>query len=130
MHVAGPYAVSGVCLIASVLVARYSFWLSFAFLCFAIQGPFSAQAAFWASVSETTPKPVLGAVLGIINAIGNIGGWAGNAAFGWLKEETHGTAVPFSTLGAGMLVAAVLCFLIRKPRPVASHTTEPEANAV
>ena len=45
-----------------------------------------------------------------------LGGWAGNYAFGWLKQETGGTGVPFTALGAGMLLAAALCFLLPKSR--------------
>ncbi|MCX6902610.1 MAG: MFS transporter, partial [Verrucomicrobia bacterium] len=93
-HVALVYAVSGVCLIASVLARAHSFWLSYAFLCFAIQGPFSGLAPFWAIPAETMPRAVVGVVMGLVNAVGNIGGWAGNAAFGWLKQETGGSAVP------------------------------------
>lgn len=114
MHVAVVYGLSGVCLIASVLTREYSFWLSFFFLCFAIQGPFAGLAPFWAIPAETLPRPVLGAVMGLVNAIGNIGGWAGNYVFGWLKQETGGINVPFGVLGAGMLLAAALCFLLPK----------------
>ena len=96
-HVAFVYGLSGACLIASVVASRYSFWLSFGFLCFAIQGPFAGLAPFWAIPSETMPKSSVGAVMGLVNAIGNVGGWAGNYAFGWLKQETGGAAVPFRT---------------------------------
>jgi len=56
-------------------------------------------------------------VMGLVNAIGNVGGWAGTAAFGALKQSTGGTAVPFAVLGAGMLVGAALCFLLPKSKP-------------
>ncbi len=115
-HVAAVYVLSGVCLIASVLASKYSFWLSFGFLCFAIQGPFASLAPFWAIPAETMPKSTLGAVMGLVNAIGNVGGWAGTYAFGWLKQETGGTATPFSVLGAGLLVAATLCFLLPRAK--------------
>jgi sugar phosphate permease len=115
-HVALVYFISGFCLIGSVIAARYSFWLSFGFLCFAIQGPFASLAPFWAIPAETLPRAVLGAVMGLVNAIGNIGGWAGTAAFGWLKQETGGTAVPFTVIGVGTLVAACLCFLLPKSK--------------
>jgi nitrate/nitrite transporter NarK len=69
-------------------------------------------APFWAVPAETLPRSSLGAVMGLVNAMGNIGGWAGNYAFGWLKQETGGTALPFSMLGACLLVAAALCFLL------------------
>ena len=116
-HVAFAYGLSGVCLIASVLASRHSFWLSYAFLCFAIQGPFSGLAPFWAIPAETMPRATVGAVMGFVNAFGNIGGWAGNYMFGWLKQETGGTAVPFAVLGSGLLLAAALAFLLPKPAP-------------
>jgi len=117
------YAVAGFCLIASVLSSRYSFWLSFGFLCFAIQGPFAGLAPFWSIPSETMPRVVLGTVMGLVNAFGNLGGWAGNYAFGWLKEETGDIVVPFSVLGGGLLVAALLCFLLPKRKVIPILTT-------
>jgi sugar phosphate permease len=115
-HVAAVYALAGACLIASVLTSRYSFWLSYGFLCFAIQGPFAGLAPFWAIPAETMPRAAVGTVMGLVNAIGNIGGWAGNYVFGLLKQETGGILVPFSVLGAGLLVAALFCFLLPKAR--------------
>jgi sugar phosphate permease len=124
-HVAFVYGLSGVCLIASVLARPHSFWLSFGFLCFAIQGPFAGLAPFWAIPAETMPRAVVGAVMGLVNAFGNIGGWAGNYAFGWLKQETGGTAVPFSVLGGGLLLAAGLAFLLPKPKLATPKSATP-----
>ena len=128
-HVALVYSVAGFCLIASVLTSRYSFWLSYAFLCFAIQGPFAGLAPFWAIPSETMPMIVVGTVMGFVNAFGNVGGWAGNYAFGWLKEETGGIVVPFSVLGCALLLGSLLCFLLprRKNQPI---TTPAEADSL
>ena len=123
-HVAAVYALSGVSLIASVVAARYSFWLSYFFLCFAIQGPFAGLAPFWAIPSETLPRAVVGTVMGLVNAIGNVGGWAGNATFGWLKQETGGTALPFSVLGGALLVAAVLALFLPKAVPERAATAK------
>jgi len=129
-HVALVYTISGVCLIASVLAAKHSFWLSFGFLCFAIQGPFSGLAPFWAIPAETLPRAVVGAVMGLVNAIGNVGGWAGTAAFGWLKQETGGTALPFSVLGTALLIAAGLCFLLPRSKiQTAPAASGPVVNA-
>jgi sugar phosphate permease len=119
-HVAFVYSLAGICLIASVLISRYSFWLSFLLLCFAIQGPFAGLAPFWAIPSETMPRIVVGTVMGLVNAFGNLGGWAGNYAFGWLKKETGDIVVPFSVLGSGLLIGALLCFLLPR-RKVTPH---------
>jgi MFS family permease len=117
LHVAAVYAVSGTCLIASVLAARHSFWLSFLFLCLAIQGPFAGLAPFFAIFPETMPMSAVGAAMGLVNAVGNFGGWAGPAAFGWLKQQTGGTAVPFTVMGSAILISAALCFFLPKSRP-------------
>jgi hypothetical protein len=33
---------------------------------------------------------------------------------GWLKQEYHSVAIPFTALGLGMLLAAALAFLLPK----------------
>ena len=114
-HVALVYTMSGVSLILSVLT-RDHFWLSYAFLCFAIPGPFAALAPFWAIPTETLPGNVFGPVIGLVNALGNTGGFAGPFIVGWLLKACHSTAIPFNALGIGMLVAAALAFLLPKTK--------------
>ncbi len=123
-HVAAVYTMSGVSLIVSVLLKEHSFWLSYFFLCFAIPGPFAGLAPFWAIPAETMPRHVLGAVMGLVNAFGNVGGFFGNKIVGFLKVQTQGITVPFTVLGLLLIIAAALCFLLPKakvPEPVASQ---------
>ncbi len=118
-HVAVAYAISGASLIASVLVSSYSFWLSFVFLCFAIPGPFASLAPFWANAGETIPRAHLGAIIGLVNAVGNLGGHYGNVIAGWLKQTTGGSiTASFLALGSGLIVAAVLCVFLPKAKPL------------
>ncbi len=112
-HVAAVYVLSGTSLILSVLLSQY-FWVSYAFMCLAIPGPFAAMAPFWAIPSETMPRNVMGLVIGVVNAVGNLGGFAGPYIVGWLMKEYRSSAIPFSALGVGMLVAAGLAFLLPK----------------
>lgn len=120
-HVAFVYTLSGASLIASVLT-RDHFWLSYAFICLAIPGPFAALAPFWAIPTETMPGNVFGPIIGLVNAVGNIGGFAGPYIVGWLAGQYQSTAIPFNVLGIGMLLAAALAFLLpKKPIQVASR---------
>jgi len=114
-HVAVVYTLSGASLILSVLT-RDHYWLSYAFMCLAIPGPFAALAPFWAIPTETLPRAVFGPVIGLVNALGNTGGFAGPWIVGWLKTDYHGITVPFTALGAGLLIAAALAFLLPKSR--------------
>jgi MFS family permease len=113
-HVLAVYMMSGVSLIASALLQDRSFWLSYAFLCFAIPGPFAAQAPFWAIPAETMPRSVLGAIIGLVNAVGNLGGFFGSYIVGWLKHHTDGITVPFAILGASLVVAGCLALALPK----------------
>jgi nitrate/nitrite transporter NarK len=56
----------------------------------------------------------MGPVIGLVNAIGNIGGFAGPYLVGWLKTQYQSIAIPFNVLGVGMLIAAGLAFLLPK----------------
>jgi MFS family permease len=112
-HVAAMYFMSGTSLILSVVLAEH-FWISYAFMCLAIPGPFAAMAPFWAIPGETLSRSVMGVVMGLVNAFGNLGGFVGPFIVGWLKKEYHSTALPFNVLGAGMLVCVALAFLLPK----------------
>jgi len=125
-HVAFVYAMSGASLILSVLT-REHFWVSYAFMCLAIPGPFAALAPFWAIPTETLPRNVFGPVIGLVNALGNTGGYFGNSIVGTLTKEYHSTAIPFNALGIGMLVAAALAFLLPKSvKPIQLGTAIPK----
>jgi MFS family permease len=124
-HVALVYTISGTSLIASVVLKEH-FWLSYAFMCLAIPGPFAALAPFWAIPSETLPRNVMGPVIGLVNAIGNTGGFFGPYFVGWLKTQYQSIAIPFNALGVGMLIAAGLAFLLPKAtQQIQSNRTIP-----
>ena len=117
-HVAVVYFMSGTSLILSV-VFREHFWISYGLLCLAIPGPFAAMAPFWAIPGETLPRSVMGVVMGLVNAFGNVGGYFGPVIVGWLSVKYHSTAPGFTLLGIGMLGCAALAFLLPKAtRPV------------
>jgi MFS family permease len=114
-HVALVYLLSGLSLILSVGL-REHFWISYALMCLAIPGPFAAMGPFWSIPSETLPRSAVGLVIGVVNAFGNLGGFAGPYIAGWLKQEYHSLTVAFDALGAGLLIGAALAFLL--PRAV------------
>ena len=100
-------------MIASVLL-RQHFWPSYIFLCLAIPGPFAAIAPFWAIAGEIFPRNMMGPVIGLVNGIGNTGGWAGPYIVGRLKDLYGNINIPFQVLGVTMLLAAGLSLLLPK----------------
>jgi MFS family permease len=126
-HVALVYGLSGISLILSASLHGH-FWLSYALMCLAIPGPFAAMGPFWAIPSEILPRGAVGIAVGLVNAFGNLGGFAGPYITGWLKQEYQSLATAFSTLGVGLLIGAALAFLLPKgvrllPSPGASTSS-------
>jgi nitrate/nitrite transporter NarK len=48
--------------------------------------------------------------IGLINSVGNLGGFLGPALLGWLKTNTGSYQVGLSCLAASMLVTATMLF--------------------
>jgi MFS family permease len=117
-HLAVVYIFCGASLVLSMMCRQY-FWLSYALLCCAIPGPSVALAPLWSVVTETLPRHTAGAVIGFINAVGNLGGYYGPSIVGWLKQQNGGRIeLPFMVLGAGMILAGLLSPLLPKSVPV------------
>lgn len=58
----------------------------------------------------------MGVVMGLVNAFGNLGGFAGPYIIGALLKEYNSTAIAFSVIGTGMLGCAGLAFLLPKAK--------------
>ena len=87
-HVAGAYGVGGVCLLIGVLTNTQWPLLSFGLLCVANAGPYSALGPFWAIPTETMPASIAGSAMGVVNALGNLGGFFGPLIVGFIYKRT------------------------------------------
>ena len=87
-HVAGALAWGGLLLLAGVGLSQRSPLLCFACLCLAEGGSYGALGPFWAIPTETMPSRVAGSAMGLINALGNLGGYFGPLAVGYLNQRT------------------------------------------
>jgi len=57
--------------------------------------------------------------MGLINSIGNLGGFFGAIAVGYLNKHMGGFRYGFGLIGLDLLVAASLSLALNSPRPVA-----------
>jgi MFS family permease len=112
-HVSAAYLLSGLSLILGVGLKDH-FWTSYALMCLAIPGPFAAMGPFWSIPSESLPRSAVGLAIGLVNAFGNLGGFAGPYIAGWLMQEYQSLAIAFDALGTGLLIGAGLAFLLPK----------------
>lgn len=125
-HVAAALAWGGVFLLAAILTSQQWPLLSFSFICLAGAGPYAALGPFWAIPTETLPRAVAASAMGMVNAIGNLGGYFGPLLVGYLNQRTGNFLYGFGLLSLGLLVSSALTFLLH---PARVATRNENANA-
>ena len=133
-NVLGPLAVAAVSFaLVALLIGQPT--VTLALLCVAIAASLTTQAQFW-----TIPTGYLagaGAASGIalINATGNIAGFAGPYSFGWLKSADPTGALPFAVMTLCLLITLALLAGVRRQTrrtlggsPTAAPGVEPSAS--
>ncbi len=126
-HVLLSMAVGAVALVISVATGNALPFVAIAFISIAVAGALSYDGPFWASASRVMPVAVAGTAMGLINAVGNLGGFVGPYVGGFLQDATHGSFLATSIFLSGCLLAAGLVMLTLRrggDRPV--KVEEPE----
>jgi ACS family tartrate transporter-like MFS transporter len=111
-HVAGPALIAALGLVLSGFADSAA--LAVAAISLAALGIWGALGPFWAM-----PTAVLGggsAAAGIawINSVGNLGGFVGPYAVGYLRDATHGFGAAMGALAISLIAAAALA--LKAPR--------------
>jgi MFS family permease len=117
-HAAIPAACAGIALVSCALLQNPVAIL--AALTFGITGVFCYVSVFWAVPSAMLTGPAAAAGLALINAIANIGSFAGPFFIGWIKDHTGSFSLGIVILGCGPLVAALVAASLRSVRKFAS----------
>jgi nitrate/nitrite transporter NarK len=107
---------AGAFFLAAVLASEQASLLSFVFLCLVGPGIYGGLGPFWAIPGEVFPRAVAGSAMGLINALGGLGGYFGPLAVGYFNQRTGNFHSGFAVLGVALLASSVLAFLFR-PAP-------------
>ena len=91
----------------------------FAMFVIAALGIYAALPIFWGRPAAMLSGAAAAGGIALINSIGNLGGYIGPFAVGWLHDLTGGYAVGMMALGTGLLLAGLLA-MERQPRPLSA----------
>jgi MFS family permease len=127
-HVMLPLTIGAVALVASVLLGDIA-WLSILLVSFAMAGALAYDGPFWASASRAMPVALAGTAMGLINALGNLGGFVGPYVGGYLQDISHGSFLSTSIVLAVALVLGGLVMLTLRGRANPARRVEPTAPA-
>lgn len=119
VHVSLPLIGGGAFLLAAVAANGMSPLLAYVFLCLAGVGLFGPLGPFWAIPSETLPKKTAGTAIGLINAVGSLGGYFGPLAVGYIDKQTGSFQAAFSMLALALLIGGAMPFLLDRGGPPA-----------
>jgi sugar phosphate permease len=113
IHVMASLALGAVALVLSVafgsIVALSVFLISIA-----MAGALAYDGPFWASSSRAVPVALAGGAMGLINALGNLGGFAGPYLGGWLQDASGGSFVSTAiVLAVALLLGGLVMLTLR-----------------
>jgi sugar phosphate permease len=111
-HVALAMAWGGVFMLTSVLLTRPFPALSFLAISLVGAGSYGALGPFWAIPTETLPRAVSGSAMGLVNALGNLGGYFGPLAIGYLNQHTGNFVYAFGMLSVAYFLSSVLVLFL------------------
>ena len=75
-------------------------------------GVYAALPTFWTLPTGFLTGSAAAGGIALINSIGNLGGFAGPYAIGWIKDMTGETTLGLAVLAAGPIMAGVLTLLM------------------
>jgi len=75
---------------------------------------FAMHAPFWSIPMETVPVPLIGAALGMVSLVGNVGSFIGPYLVGYVQQATGSFQVGLYALVGSLIVAAALTIFIRE----------------
>jgi len=111
LYIALPAAGFALCFFLATAF-KGNIWLSFGFLVgcgFFMQG---FAGSFWTIPRILLPSHVVGGATGMINAIGNLGGFVGPLLVGWLITKTGNTDAGVYAMGAALAISFLVAFTL------------------
>jgi MFS family permease len=109
-HVAGPAAVAGLSLIAAVYLGN-PLAAAVALIVAAI-GQYSTASTFWALPTGFLTGSAAAGGIAVINSIGNLGGFVGPYAIGWIKDATGDASLGLLVLAACLIMSGIVTVLL------------------
>jgi MFS family permease len=101
--------------------------LSVFLVCIAMAGALAYDGPFWASASRAVPVALAGGAMGLINALGNLGGFAGPYLGGYLQDASGGSFLSTAiVLAVALMLGGLVMLTLRRhaDRPVSPRLPE------
>jgi MFS transporter, ACS family, tartrate transporter len=95
----------------------HSPWLCYACLVLAAIGTYAPMSVWWSYPTTFLSGAAAAGAVGLINSIGNLGGFVGPYVTGWIKQQTGSFAGALLYLAASLALAGLLILTLRRAGP-------------
>jgi MFS family permease len=113
LHVMLSMVIGAVALVVSVALGTIPA-LSIFLVSIAMAGALAYDGPFWASASRAMPVALAGGAMGLINALGNLGGFVGPYLGGFLQDASGGSFLSTAVvLAVALLLAGFVMLTVR-----------------
>lgn len=109
-HVIVPLLIAAASMVTGQFVSDS--YLQMILLSITAIGVYAPYGPLWAIPTAIVPAGIVGAALGLQNAIGNLGGYYGPLFVGVLKDQTGDFHAGFFFLASSLVVAAIITFIL------------------
>jgi MFS family permease len=129
IHVMASLTLGAVALVLSVVFGSVVA-LSVLLVSIAMAGALAYDGPFWASSSRAVPVALAGGAMGLINALGNLGGFAGPYLGGFLQDVSGGSFLSTAVvLAVALALGGVIMLTVRRQADKPVLGIPPEAAA-
>jgi len=92
-------------------------WLFCAFMVLAAVGTYAPMSVWWSYPTTFLSGMAAAGAIGLVNSMGNLGGFVGPYVTGWVRQTTGSFALAMVYLAGSLAAAGVLILTLRKSRP-------------
>lgn len=107
-HVAFGLTWAGICMMLCALLTGHAPAASFVAISLVGAGSYGVLGPFWAIPTENLPRTISGPAMGMVNAIGNLGGYFGPLVVGFAYGHTGDFRYAFAILSVAYLTGSLL----------------------
>jgi len=104
----GASALGGTLIVPALLPLQWRLTFAIALFAVALLGLKAYMPAFWALPSLLLTEAAAAGSIGLINSVGNLGGFVGPYALGYIESRTHSFLPGLSYLCVSMIISATI----------------------
>ena len=112
LHTAGPIFFGAIALAVLISLDAPPIWLTIVLLTVAASGLKAYLPAFWSLPSLFLTESAAAGSIGLINSVGNLGGYFGPRMVGWLDKTTGSFRIGLAILAVSMTISATIIFML------------------